>query len=82
MDIIKETVLRACKDEQYRSSLPDEARQQIPHKPTGDDGSGLNDDQLEAAAGGLVGMIAAVAAGTLAAGGAGYGVSEVIAGEC
>jgi mersacidin/lichenicidin family type 2 lantibiotic len=52
MDIDKGTILKAWKDEDYRASLPDDVRNAIPARPTGEDGSALSDEQLEQAAGG------------------------------
>lgn len=60
MEITKETVLRAWKDEQFRSELPAEVRQQIPARPTADDGGALTDEQLEAASGAATPAIAAI----------------------
>ena len=52
MDIDKDTILRAWKSEEYRSSLAPEIREQIPARPTAADGAELSDEQLEQAAGG------------------------------
>jgi mersacidin/lichenicidin family type 2 lantibiotic len=73
MALSKETVLHAWKDEEFRNSLSQEERDQLPDRPTADDGSDLSDDQLEAAAGGTTSLCAA----TIAAG-LGYGVSEIV----
>lgn len=84
MEITKETVLRAWKDEQYRSELPEEVRQQIPARPTAEDGGALSDEQLEAASGAATPAI--VAAGVLIGGGsiaAGWGSAELAdGGDC
>ena len=68
MDLSKETILRAWKDEEFRSSLPDEQRKAIPARPTAEDGSQLTDEQLEAAAGGTTPACAAWGLGVAAVG--------------
>lgn len=52
MEVSKETVLKAWKDESFYKSLSPEVQQAIPDRPTMPDGADLTDDQLEAAAGG------------------------------
>lgn len=73
MALSKETVLRAWKDESFRSSLSPEDRNQLPERPTGQDGSALSDEQLEAAAGGTTALCVATVVAS-----AGYGVSEIV----
>lgn len=86
MEITKETVLRAWKDEQYRASLPEDVRSGIPEKPVQEDGAELSDDQLDGAAGGIIGAIAAgvAGAGALYAGSAAvsYAISDSVDGDC
>ncbi len=62
MALSKDTVLRAWKDEEFRNGLSAEERSQLPDCPTGEDGSSLSDEQLEAAAGGTTPGCAAVTA--------------------
>lgn len=62
MNIDKDTIMRAWKSEEYRSSLAPEVRDAIPARPTGEDGTALTDEQLEAAAGGTTPGCAAVTA--------------------
>jgi mersacidin/lichenicidin family type 2 lantibiotic len=38
MEITKDVILRAWREEEYRNSLPEETRKQIPARPTGDNG--------------------------------------------
>lgn len=52
MEVSKETVLKAWKDEGFRNSLSPEVQAAIPDRPRSADGDELSDDQLEAAAGG------------------------------
>jgi mersacidin/lichenicidin family type 2 lantibiotic len=46
----KDTILRAWKDEEFRMSLPEDVRREIPARPM-DGVEGMSDEQLEAAAG-------------------------------
>lgn len=75
MELTKETVLRAWKDEHYRDSLSEEVRRGIPQKPVREGGGELSDAELEAAAGGFWPIAGAVAAGaaTIIGAGASYG---------
>lgn len=73
MALSKDTVLRAWKDEQFRDSLSQEDRDQLPDRPTGAHGSELTDDQLEAAAGGTTPLCVATVAAS-----AGYLTSEIV----
>lgn len=70
MEVTKETIVRAWKDEEYHKSLPSEVQQAIPARPVADDGNALSDEQLEAAAGGITPgfVVAGVVAGGLASG--------------
>lgn len=70
MEVTKETIVHAWKDEEYYNSLPADVQEAIPAKPVGDDGNALTDDQLEAAAGGITPgfVVAGVVAGGLASG--------------
>ncbi len=52
MELTKETIFRAWKDESFRESLPEAQRNAIPARPTGKDGAELSDAELEQAAGG------------------------------
>ena len=70
MELTKEHILRAWKDESYRASLPEDVRKAIPARPTGPDGRELTDGELEQAAGGTVPL--AVAAGIGAAAGGAF----------
>jgi len=73
MELSKNTIMRAWKDESFRESLSETERAAIPPRPTAADGSALSDDQLEAAAGGTT-------PGCIVVGGAagGYIVSEIV----
>jgi mersacidin/lichenicidin family type 2 lantibiotic len=70
MEVTKETIVRAWKDEAYYKSLPGDVQEAIPARPAGDDGSELSDEQLETAAGGITPgfIVAGVVAGGLASG--------------
>ena len=73
MEISKDTIMRAWKDEAFRDSLSAEERAAIPPRPMAQDGSTLTDEQLEAAAGGTT-------PGCIVVGGfvGGYIVSEIV----
>jgi mersacidin/lichenicidin family type 2 lantibiotic len=71
MEIDKDTILKAWKSEEYRSSLDPAVRDQIPARPTAADGSELSDEQLEQAAGGTTPVVGAAFVGA--------GVSATIA---
>lgn len=85
MEITKEVILKAWKSEEYRESLPESARKeipaqptavdaQIPARPTRADGTELSGADLEEAAGG-----GPILAGALIVGGAGlvgYGIGK------
>lgn len=73
MEMSKETIMRAWKDDSFRQSLSADEQAAIPGRPTAADGSALTDDQLEAAAGGTT-------PGCIAAGGfvVGYGAMEIL----
>ena len=73
MELSKETIMRAWKDEGFRNSLSPEEQAAIPNRPTAADGSGLTDEQLEAAAGGTT-------PGCIVVGGVagGYIVAEIV----
>lgn len=58
MEINKDTVLQAWKSEEYRQSLPDDARKAIPARPTSEGGAALTDEELEQAAGGFTPVVA------------------------
>lgn len=78
MEITKDTVLRAWKDEEFRASLSPQERDAIPARPTGEGNRELSDAELDEAAGGIIGVIAAgigIAAGSI---GAGYGTAEIL----
>ncbi len=68
MDVSKETILKAWKDESFRNSLSDDVRNAIPARPTAQDGTALTDEQLEAAAGGTTPACAAWGLGVAAVG--------------
>jgi mersacidin/lichenicidin family type 2 lantibiotic len=68
MDLSKETILRAWKDDDFRNSLSEGERNAIPARPTAEDGSALTDEQLEAAAGGTTPACAAWGLGVAAVG--------------
>ncbi len=72
MEISKDTIMRAWKDESFRASLGDDERAAIPDRPTAADGSELSDAELESAAGGATPLI--VAGGLIA----GYGTMEIL----
>lgn len=85
MEITTETVVRAWKDEQFRNGLPSEVQEAVPEKPVGRGGNALTDEQLEAAAGGILPVVAGIAAGVggLAASAAvGYAISDAVDGKC
>ncbi len=73
MELSKDTIMRAWKDESFRNSLSDDERAAIPDRPTAADGSSLSDEQLEAAAGGTT-------PGCIVVGGVagGYIISEIV----
>jgi mersacidin/lichenicidin family type 2 lantibiotic len=73
MELSKDTIMRAWKDESFRESLSPEERAAIPGRPTAADGSALSDEQLEAAAGGTT-------PGCIVVGGVagGYIISEIV----
>ena len=73
MEISKDTIMRAWKDEGFRNGLSADERAAIPPRPTAEDGSALTDEQLEAAAGGTT-------PGCIVVGGAagGYIISEIV----
>lgn len=79
MEITKDVILRAWREEEYRNSLPEETRKQIPARPTGDNGAELSDAELEQAAGGAT-PTAGLAAGGIVfgSGAAGYGIGAGI----
>ena len=52
MEVSKDTVLKAWKDDGFRNSLSPEVQAAIPDRPMSPDGAELSDEQLEAAAGG------------------------------
>ena len=68
MSVDKDTIMKAWKSEEYRSSLSPEVQKEIPARPTAEDGSALTDEQLEAAAGGTTPACAAWGLGVAAAG--------------
>jgi len=72
MEVSKDTIMRAWKDDGFRQSLSPEEQAAIPDRPTAPDGSPLTDEQLESAAGGTT-------PGCIVVGGAvaGYGVMEI-----
>lgn len=72
MEISKETIMRAWKDESFRSSLSPDEQQAIPDRPMAADGSELSDAELEAAAGAGTPLI--VAGGLIV----GYGGMEIL----
>jgi len=88
MEITRDTVVRAWKDEQFRHSLPVEVREALPEKPVGSDGDVLTDEHLEQAAGGITPGFAAVAWGAAGIAGlagsvaGGYAVSDAVDGDC
>ncbi len=53
MELTKDIILEAWRNEEYRESLPQDVRKEIPARPTAEDGSALGDAELEAAAGGV-----------------------------
>jgi mersacidin/lichenicidin family type 2 lantibiotic len=59
MQITQEMILKAWNDDQYRQGLPPEIRDEIGDKPGRDGGAELSDEQLQAAAGGIAGSLAA-----------------------
>lgn len=77
MEITKETVLRAWRDEDYAKGLPEDVRKAIPAKPEGKDGQALSDAELENAAGGTTFAVTIATAGVVGTG-AGWGVGELV----
>lgn len=75
--VARDTIVRAWKDEEYRASLPEEIRREIPARPQGGGGAALSDQELEAAAGGITpgAAVIAAAAGKAALGGAAGGAT-------
>lgn len=74
MEVTKETVLKAWKDEEFRAGLPEDVRSAIPARPTAEGGGELSDSELETAAGGTtplgaIPVAVEIAGGTAAAGG-------------
>lgn len=78
MEITKDVVLRAWKDEEYRAALPEDVRKAIPARPTGDGGRPLSDAELEEAAGGTTPAIAGGVALFAGSAAAGFGVAKLI----
>lgn len=72
MQVTKDVILRAWKDESYRQELPEDVRNAIPARPTGDGGHELSDAELEQAAGGTTPVVAGIAGAI--AGGFGVGI--------
>jgi mersacidin/lichenicidin family type 2 lantibiotic len=71
MEITKDVILRAWREEGYLNSPPESTRTQIPARPTRADGTELSGADLEEAAGGgpiLVGPLSSVGLGSLATG--------------
>lgn len=68
MELTRDDIIRAWKDESYRDSLPADVRETLPAPP--ENVGELNDSDLETAAGGatpfIVGAIAVGTAGNLA----------------
>ena len=62
----RRTVVRAWKDESFRNSLPAEVREKLPAAPDG--ASEMSDEQLDAAAGGIGPLAAAVIGGVVSGG--------------
>jgi mersacidin/lichenicidin family type 2 lantibiotic len=74
MEITKDVILRAWREEGYLNSPPENTRTQIPARPTRADGTELFGADLEEAAGG-----GPILAGALIVGGAGlvgYGIGK------
>jgi mersacidin/lichenicidin family type 2 lantibiotic len=72
--VAKDTIVRAWQDEEFRASLPEELRREIPARPLDGTGAVLSDEQLETAAGaatpGVLVGVKAVSAGAKVATGA------------
>ena len=68
MELTKETILKAWKDESYLASLPEDVRNAIPARPTAPGGKELSDAELEEAAGGTI-TVGLAAAGIVAGAG-------------
>lgn len=82
MELTKGVILEAWRNEEYRESLPEDVRKEIPARPTAEDGSELGDAELEAAAGGATPLAGLGVAGWSALGGTAgaAGVAGFIAG--